>query len=118
MMERPGDLVSFVREGIPRICIRMVVSVQDEILACQHEKRNAYDSFAVNAAIAACNNFLDFLIHCIITVYGTSGPSGHGKTTCGDDKDSLKYLNKFSQVMASTHSRVSQLSKIFILSTS
>ena len=35
----------------------------------------------------------------LIAVDGTlhhSGPSGHGKTTSGDDEDALKYLNKFS----------------------
>ena len=36
--------------------------LRDEILACQHEKGNAYNPFAVNAAIAACHHFLGFLI--------------------------------------------------------
>ena len=37
-------------------------SLRDEILACQNEKGNAYDPFAVNAVIAACHHFLGFLI--------------------------------------------------------
>ena len=49
----------------------------------------------------------------LIAVDGTSrdsGPSGHGKTTCGNSKDALQYFNKFSWVMASTHNRTPQLS--------
>ena len=42
---------------------------------------------------------LTFVFATLLTVDGTlhdSGPSGHGKTTCGDDEDALQYLNKFS----------------------
>ena len=48
------------------------------------------------------------LFAALIAADGTScdsGPSGHGKITCGNDEDALQYLNKFSWVMASTHSR-------------
>ena len=39
------------------------------------------------------------LFAALIAVNGTlrdSRPSGHGKTTSGDNEDALKYLNKFS----------------------
>ena len=52
---------------------------------------------------------LTFLFAALIAVDNTShdsGPPGHGKTTCGNDKDALQYLNKFSWVMASTRSRI------------
>ena len=42
---------------------------------------------------------LTFLFAALIAVDGTlhdSRPSRHGKTTCGDDEDALKYLNKYS----------------------
>ena len=42
---------------------------------------------------------LTSLFTALIAVNDTShdnGPSGHGKTTCGDDEDALQYLNKFS----------------------
>ena len=42
-------------------------------------------------------------------------PSGHSKTTYGYDKDALKYLNKFSWVMAVAHSRTPQMSEIFVV---
>ena len=41
---------------------------------------------------------LTSLFTALIAVDGTlrdSRPSGHGKTTCGDDRDTLKYLNNF-----------------------
>ena len=61
---------------------------------------------------------LTSLFAALIAVDGTSresGPSGHGKTTCGNDKDALQYLNKFSWVMTSTRSGTPQLSYIFIV---
>ena len=105
-MEMPGGLVLFVCERIPRIQ-GWRFPVRDEILACQYKKGNTYDSFAVNAAIAACYNIIISLHWLPYLLYfdGTScdsGPSEHGKTICGDDKDALQYLNKFSWVMAST----------------
>ena len=56
---------------------------------------------------------LTSLFAALIAVDGTlhgSGPSGHSKTTCGNNKDALKYLNKFSRVMASTCGRTPELS--------
>ena len=66
------------------------------LLTCQHEKGNVNNHFAANAAIAA---MLTSLFTALIIADGTSRnsrPSGVGKTTCGDGKDALKYLNKFS----------------------
>ena len=37
-----------------------------------------------------------------------SRPSGDGKATYSDNDDALKYLNKFSRVMASTHGSIFQ----------
>ena len=56
---------------------------------------------------------LTSLFTALIAVDGTShdsGPPGHGKTICGNDEDALQYFNKFSWVMASTRSRIPQLS--------
>ena len=63
------------------------------------QKGNAYDSFAVNAAIELAITSLISLFAALIAIggpLGDSGPSGHGKTTYGDDEDALKYLNKFN----------------------
>ena len=91
-MERPGDLVSFVSEE-NQYHIYKDGGFQYEIkyvLACQHEKGNTYDSFAANAAIASAITYFTSLFTALIAVDGTSrdsGPSGHGKATCGNDKD-------------------------------
>ena len=56
---------------------------------------------------------LTSLLAALIAVDGTScdsRPPGHGKTTCGNDEDTLQYFNKFSLVMVSTCSRIPQLS--------
>ena len=58
-MEAIGDLASFIR-NTTYIC--KDGGLRDEILACQNEKGNAYDPFAVNMAIVACYHFLGFFI--------------------------------------------------------
>ena len=104
---RDGNIwrFSFIRTWGNTMYIGWWFPVWDEILACKHEKGNAYCPFTVNATTAACYYFLDSLIRCTHHCwwhFAWQQASGHDKTTCGDNKDALKYLNKFSWVTAST----------------
>ena len=69
------------------------------ILACQREKEMHTTHLQLMRLLQLAITFLICLFAALITVDGTSHDnkrSGHGKTTCGDNEDALKYLNKSS----------------------